>query len=258
MAYQFERESMIRIARLAGEVALRHYESKFEAEEKSDHSPVTAADRECEQLISRMISDQFPADGITGEEGASAPSRSGRRWLIDPIDGTRDFVRRLPFWSIQIALLDHDRVVAGLIYLPCHNDVYHAALGGGCYCNDTRLRASGVSSLDKAILTISGFKDAWKSWKPENIRFLTQNCWTVRAYGGCYDVAMLARGKVDVWLSGNGMEWDYAPGVIIAEECGAKYLTRDGGARIDAGHCVICAPGIEGQVRHVLKIPETR
>jgi histidinol phosphatase-like enzyme (inositol monophosphatase family) len=256
MAYQLERDSMIRIARLAGELALRHYEGRIEAEEKSDHSPVTVADRECERLISRLISEQFPADGITGEEGASIPSRSGRRWLIDPIDGTRDFVRRLPFWSIQIALQDDGRVVAGLIYLPCHNDLYHAALGGGTYCNDTPLRASEVSSLDKAILTISGFKDAWQSWKPEQIRFLTQHCWTVRAFGGCYDVAMVARGKVDIWLSGNGMEWDYAPGVIIAEECGAKYLTRDGSVRIDAGHCVICAPGIEGHVRRALEIRE--
>jgi histidinol phosphatase-like enzyme (inositol monophosphatase family) len=256
MTYQPELETIIRIARRAGEMALRHFEGTVEVEEKSDRSPVTIADRQCEQLISRLISEQFPADGIVGEEGASARSHSGRRWLIDPIDGTRDFVRGLPFWSIQIALQDHGQVVAGLIYLPCQNEVYHAALGSGCYCNDTRLRASRVSSLDKAVLTISGFKDAWSSWRPEHIRFLTQTCWTVRAYGGCHDVAMLARGKVDLWLSGNGMEWDYAPGVVIAQECGAKFLTRDGSVRIDAGHCVICAPGIEGLVRKALGIPE--
>jgi histidinol phosphatase-like enzyme (inositol monophosphatase family) len=258
MSYQLEIESALRIARRAGEVALRHYEGTIEAEEKSDRSPVTKADRECEQLISGLISEQFPEDGIVGEEGAAAPSRSGRRWLIDPIDGTRDFVRRLPFWSVQIALQDHGRVVAGLIYLPYQDEMFHAALGTGCYCNDTPLRASSISSLDKAILTISGFKDAWDSWKPEQIRYLTQNCWTVRAYGGCYDVTMLARGKVDLWLSGNGMEWDYAPGVIIAQECGARYLTRDGSVRIDARHCVICAPGIERQVRQILEIRETR
>ncbi len=255
MPYQHELESALRIARRAGEVALQYYERKIEAEEKSDHSPVTIADRECERLISRLISEEFPLDGIVGEEGASMPSRSGRRWLIDPIDGTRDFVRRLPFWSIQIALQNQNRIVVGIIYLPYSGEIYHAALAAGCYCNDTRLHASGISSLDKAILTISGFKDAWTSWKPEQIRYLTENCWTVRAYGGCFDVTLIARGKVDLWLSGNGMEWDYAPGVIIAQECGAQYLTRDGSARIDAGHCVICAPGIEQEVRRVLEIP---
>jgi len=205
-------------------------------------------------LISRLLSEEFPQDGIVGEEGTAVPSRSGRRWLIDPIDGTRDFVRRLPFWSVQIALQDQGQIVAGIIHLPhCHESIY-AALDAGCYCNDTRLHASGISSLDKAILTISGFKDAWKSWTPEQIRYLTENCWTVRAYGGCFDITMIARGKVDIWLSGNGMEWDYAPGVIIARECGARYLTHDGSARIDVGHCVICAPGIEQEVRQVLQI----
>ncbi len=254
MSYQHEVEAAVRIARRAGEIALQYYDGTAEVEEKPDRSPVTTADRECEKLISRLISEEFPQDGILGEEGASVRSRSGRRWLIDPIDGTRDFVRRLPFWSVQIALQDEGRVVAGIIYLPCSKEMFHASQGAGCFCNDTRLQASKVSALDKAILTISGFKDAWESWKPEHIRFLTQNCWTVRAYGGCFDVTLVARGKVDLWLSGNGMEWDYAPGVIIAQECGAGFFTRDGSARIDAGHCVICAPGIEGQVRRVLGI----
>ncbi len=253
-SYQHEQESAVRIARKAGEIALRYFEGGATVEEKADRSPVTTADRECERLISRMLAEEYPQDGILGEEGASAPSRSGRRWLIDPVDGTRDFVRKLPFWSVQIALQDRDQVVAGVIHLPCSDETYHAALNQGCYCNETRLRASEIASLEKAILTISGFKDAWQSWKPEQIRFLTQNCWTVRAYGGCYDVTLVARGKVDLWLSGNGMEWDYAPGVIIARECGAKYLTRDGSTRIDAGHCVICAPGIEKEVRQVLGI----
>ncbi len=254
MPYSHEHDAAVRFARRAGEVALRHYEGKTAVEEKPDRSPVTEADRECERLISRLIADEFPQDGILGEEGASAPSRSGRRWLIDPIDGTRDFVRRLPFWSVQIALQESDRVVAGVIFLPCSNEMFHAALGAGCYCNETKIRTSAVASLDKAILTVSGFKDAWRSWGSEPIRYLTQNCWTVRAYGGCFDVTLVARGKIDLWLSGNGMEWDYAPGAVIAQECGAVYLTRDGGTRIDQGHCVICAPGIEAEVRQVLGI----
>ena len=254
MPYQQELESAIRIARRAGEVALRYYEGKFREEEKADHSPVTIADRECEKLISQLLTEEYPQDGILGEEGASLPSRSGRRWLIDPIDGTRDFVRRLPFWSIQIALQDQDDITVGIIYLPCHNEIYSASRGAGCYCNDVKLRASDVSSLDRSILTISGFKDAWETWGLEPIRFLTRRCWTVRAYGGCFDITLIARGKVDLWLSGNGMEWDYAPAVVIAQECGAKYLTKDGGTRIDAGHCVICSPGVEREVRQALKI----
>jgi fructose-1,6-bisphosphatase/inositol monophosphatase family enzyme len=84
---------------------------------------------------------------------------------------------------------------------------------------------------------------------------LTENCWTVRCYGGCYDVIMLARGKADIWLSGSGMEWDYAPVQVIARECGARFLTKAGDDRIDAKNCVVFAPGIESEIRKILEIP---
>ncbi len=255
MDYRRETEEALKIAREAGEVALRYYAGHTETEEKSDMSPVTVADRESEKLISRLLAERFPDDGILGEEGASKPSRSGRRWLVDPIDGTRDFVRRAPFWSVQIALEDHGVVAVGIIHLPCTNETFHATLGSGCFCNDTRTQSSSISRLDKAVLTISGFKDAWQSWDPRQIRELTERCWTVRAYGGCFDVTMVARGKAEIWLSGNGMEWDYGPAVIIAKECGARFLTRDGSSRIDARHALICVAGVEQEVRGILGIP---
>jgi fructose-1,6-bisphosphatase/inositol monophosphatase family enzyme len=86
------------------------------------------------------------------------------------------------------------------------------------------------------------------------MRFLTENCWTVRCYGGCYDVIMFAQAKAEIWLSGKGMEWDYAPVQVIARECGARFLTKEGTDRIDAGHCVLCAPGIENEIRRILEI----
>ncbi len=256
MDYQRERDLATKIARRAGEIALSHYSGTVVAEEKKDLSPVTAADRESEETICRFLADNFPDDGILGEEGASKPSRSGRRGLIDPIDGTRDYVRKAPFWSVQIALEDHGQIVAGVIHLPGPGETFHAVLGGGCFCNDVQVHASGISRLDKAVLTISAFKDAWHVWAPEQIRFLTQKCWTVRAYGGCYDVTMIARGKADIWLSGNGMEWDYAPAVVIAGESGARFFTRDGTSRINARQAVICAPALERELRKVLQIPE--
>ena len=98
MTYKRELQTAIKIARKAGELTMQYYDRATPAEEKEDASPVTIADRECEALIGRMLQENFSEDGILGEEGASVPSRSGRRWLIDPIDGTRDFVRRNPFW----------------------------------------------------------------------------------------------------------------------------------------------------------------
>jgi len=253
--YEHELEIAMQAAREAGELALGYFCSDAGAEEKEDLSPVTAADRECERLISRVLSDNFGDDGIVGEEGTFVGSRSGRRWLIDPIDGTRDFVRRTPFWSIQIALQVNTQVVLGIIYLPFLNEMAHATLGSGCHWNGVRTRASTISRLEKAILTVSGFRSAWDTWPPEAVQALTRKCWTVRAYSGCYDVIMLVRGKADIWLSGSGMEWDYAAARILARESDARFFISDGSDRIDAGHCLICAPGLEQELRKILRIP---
>ena len=105
------------VARKAAELALR-YQPGIVAETKPDKSPVTQADRECERMIARMLSDAFPEDGILGEEGARSDSRSGRRWIIDPIDGTRDYVRGNPLWANLIALEAEGDVAVGVVNLP--------------------------------------------------------------------------------------------------------------------------------------------
>jgi histidinol-phosphatase len=255
VSYEREIEIALKIVRKAGELALHHFAQGTPVEEKPDASPVTIADRECERLIANLLQESFAGDGILGEEGALVASQTGRRWLIDPIDGTRDFVRRNPFWSVQLALQIGSQAVLGVIYCPCLNEMLHAADGHGCYWNDQRATGSEISALNKSVLMVSGFANTWRSWPPEAVRLLTEKCWTVRCYGGCYDVITLARGKAEIWLSGSGMEWDYAPVQIIAKECGASFLTREGNNRFDARHCVVCVPGIEGEIRRILKIP---
>jgi histidinol-phosphatase len=255
MQYQKELESALDVTRRAGRLAMRYFAKGITAEEKSDGSPVTAADRECEALISRYLSDTFPSDGILGEEGSSRKTTSGRRWLIDPIDGTRDFVRRTDFWCTQLALQVSDRVMVGVIYFPCLDEIYYAAAGTGCFCNGTRSHLSDVRHLNRSIITVSGFPSVWRMWPENGVRYLTQNCWAVRGYGGCYDIAMLLAGKCDIWLSASGEEWDYAPARILAEESGATFLLRDGSDRINGKHCLICTPALAQELRHVLAIP---
>jgi histidinol-phosphatase len=254
MTYEPELEKALEITRAAGKLALQYFYQAPPAEEKADTSPVTIADRECEQFIMRRLQENFAKDGILGEEGAQIPSKSGRRWIIDPIDGTRDFVRGIPHWSIQLALQVGDSVVLGIIYCPCMDEILFAAKGSGCFWNGTRTSASTITRLAQSILMVSGFKSAWGSWPADGVRILTEKCGTVRCYGGCYDVIMFARGKADIWLSGSGMEWDYAPVQVIAKECGARLLTKEGNDRIDVRHCLLSAPGIENEVRGILGI----
>ena len=116
----------------AAELALSH-QPNIVAEAKPDKSPVTQADRECEQMIARMLTEAFPEDGVFGEEGARADTRSGRRWIIDPIDGTRDYVRGNQLWANLIALEKDGDVVVGVVNLPMLGKLYSAARGGGAH-----------------------------------------------------------------------------------------------------------------------------
>src|SRR5213593_1635119 len=116
MDFETELEMARSAASRASELALRHRERGFDTEAKTDGSPVTVADRECERLIAGLLEEAFPGDGVLGEEGARKESRSGRRWIIDPIDGTRDFVRGNRNWAVLIGL-DSDRdAVAGVCF----------------------------------------------------------------------------------------------------------------------------------------------
>ena len=127
-----ELETAIQAAKKAGELALK-MQPDVVAETKADNSPVTQADRECERVVARMLSETFPSDGVLGEEGASVESASGRKWIVDPIDGTRDYVRGNPLWANLIALESDGEVVAGVVNLPLFGRLYSATRGGGAY-----------------------------------------------------------------------------------------------------------------------------
>src|SRR5271154_6406744 len=144
MPYSQEIETARRIADLSAELALRHQKAGLFAENKPDDSPVTIADKECEKLIAKMLVESFPEDGILGEEGSRKESKNGRRWIIDPIDGTRDFVRGNPLWSVLIALEKDDEVQAGVVHLPLMGNTCWASRGGGSFRNDMLLHVSAI------------------------------------------------------------------------------------------------------------------
>jgi histidinol-phosphatase len=245
--YLYHRElNIVRsVARKAGETALRYWKTGIVAESKADHSPVTLADRECERLIARSLEDEFPEDGMLGEEGSAKESRSGRRWIIDPIDGTRDFVRGNPAWAVLIGLEDAGEVVAGVAYLPAMGELFSSARGAGSYCNDEPIHASAISDPAQAVLCINGLNAlAGRPFADKLVAWMDQ-FWAVRSMGGCLDAMMVARGQAELWLELSGKPWDFAPLKIIAEEAGARFFNYDGGSSIYAGNCILCSPGME-------------
>lgn len=250
----FEKElEVCRSAALrAGEIALRYREHGITYDSKFDASPVTAADRECEQVIALALEEAFPDDGLLGEEGAVKASRSGRRWIIDPIDGTRDYVRGVPVWATLIGLEQDGEVVAGVAHFAGRGETYFASRGSGAFCNDIRIHISNISKAAEASLCLTGINFFPKySFSTELLNW-TERFWSVRCYGGCLDAMMVARGEAEIWIEGTVQPWDLAAPKIITEQAGARFFDFTGKSTICGGNSVACVPALADEVLRFL------
>jgi histidinol-phosphatase len=249
MAYQKELAIGLEIARKAGELALRIGEGNLAVESKADESPVTIADRECEKLIVAELQTAFPEDGLLGEEGASRESSNGRRWIIDPIDGTRDFIRGTGAWSVLIGLEEHGSVVAGFAYFPATGEMFSAARGEGAFHDGKRVKASAIRKKSDALLCCNGLGYMHRyPFAPELLLWMSE-FWTVRSMGGCLDAMLVATGRADAWMESQAKPWDLAPLKIIAEEAGCVTFDFDGNDTIYGGNYVICVPALADEIR---------
>jgi histidinol-phosphatase len=236
----------------AGDLARGYQARELKPESKPDLSPVTVADRECEKLIAAEILAAFPDDGLLGEEGADRPSNNGRKWILDPIDGTRDFVRGLPFWAVLIGLEVDGEVVAGVTNMAAQNKMYHAVKGKGAFCNDQPISVSGIHSPSDALACVNGINNVTEyPWANKLLPWLDQ-FWAVRSLGGCMDAMMLASGHAELWLEAHAKAWDLAPLKLILEESGARFCNFDGGSSIYGGNGMAFVPGLENAVKDLL------
>jgi histidinol-phosphatase len=147
-------EAVTDVARVAGDIALRYFKTGLTVDTKGDGSPVTVADRTAEHEAREWIAARFPGDAVLGEDGFSGDTRK-RRWFIDPIDGTKTFVRGVPLWGTMIAVAQDDLVIAGAIYCPAVDELVAAAVGCGCWFNGARCEVSKVSTLDEATILVT-------------------------------------------------------------------------------------------------------
>ena len=249
MAYQNELTIGAAIARKAGDLALKIRQGNIGIESKSDESPVTIADKAGEELIVNELRTAFPEDGLLGEEGATRDSTNGRKWIIDPIDGTRDFIRGTGAWSVLIGLEENGVIVAGFAYFPTTGTMYSAALGSGAYRNGERIQASAVKTQGEALLCCNGlgFMHRYK-FAPALLDWIAK-FWTVRSMGGCLDAMLVASGVADAWMESQAKPWDLAPLKIIAKEAGLVTFDFTGKDTIYGGNYVICVPALADEMR---------
>lgn len=261
MPWEKEAEVCRSVARRAGELALRHAARGLAPEDKPDDSPVTAADRECEELIVGELRAAFPDDGFVGEEGARDPGTSGRRWIVDPIDGTRDFVRGYKTWSNLVGLEADGEVVVGVCNLPAQGELYWAVRGGGAFRRrsqgagaeqDERIRVSAIDRRDRAVFCLTAFSNLDRSPLRDTIIGYMAGYWTVRSMGGCQDAALVVSGRAEAWVELQAKPWDLAPFKVLAEEAGARFFNFDGGSSIHGGNAVVCVPFLEPELRELV------
>jgi len=246
-------EFAVEVAWRAGRVTLAHFQTGIAAEAKADASPVTVADREAERLARELIEARFPQDGILGEEfGATRPD-AARRWILDPIDGTRSFVRGVPFYGVMLALEEGGEAVLGVLHFPALGETVYAARGEGCWWDGRRARVSAVDRLEDAVVLTTdveniearGFGAGWERLR-RRVSF-------VRTWGDCYGHALVATGRAEAMLDPILSPWDAAALRPIVEEAGGVYTDWTGNPTHLGESGVSTNAALSAEVRRLLR-----
>jgi histidinol-phosphatase len=224
----------VEAARAAGTIALGYYHGGFEVTIKPDLTPVTQADREAEQAIVAILRSAFPEIGVLGEEFGAQGARE-RRWIVDPIDGTKNFVRRIPVWATLIGLEEDGEVVAGVMHNPVTGELYTARRGGGAYLNGNPIRVSDVGDLGAAYLIHAGLNILREGGYWDGFLRLVDATDRQRGFGDYLGYGLVAEGKAEIYAEAGLKPWDLAPCKIIVEEAGGRFTDFDGRPTIYTG-----------------------
>lgn len=210
----------------------RFRDRDFSVSTKADLTPVTEVDRECEEIIRSILSQSRGRDAIVGEEHGSS-GHSSRRWIIDPIDGTKNYVRGVPVWATLIGLEEDGEMVVGVVSAPALARRWWAAKGGGAYTgtrmtNGKQIRVSAITHLEDASLSFSSLSGWVEHKRLRGFFNLAQRCWRMRAYGDFWSYMLLAEGAVDIAAEPELELYDMAALVPIVTEAGGRFTSLDG------------------------------
>lgn len=210
-------------------------------ETKPDLTPVTDADESTERVLRDTLGRERPDDAVLGEEFGGTKAFAGRQWVIDPIDGTKNFVRGVPVWCTLVALLDDGVPQVGVVSAPALGRRWWAARQSGAFTSfagvTRQLSVSGVADLGSASLSYSDLTTGWEK-RRERFLALTDEVWRVRAYGDFWSYCMVAEGAVDIAVEPEVKLWDIAPLDVIVREAGGTFTSIDGGPGPHGGSAI--------------------
>jgi len=219
----------LRLADAADAISLPRYRTELVIETKPDLTPVTEADRAVEAEIRRLLASERPNDAILGEEGGAAGS-GARRWIVDPIDGTRNYSRGIPVWATLIALEVDGTVQIGVVAAPALHGRWWAERGSGALANGEPMHVSAIGRVEEAVLSFS---------IETKVPPLARDAWHVRGLGDFWAHMLVAEGAVDGAVDADGLsEWDLAAVQVIVEEAGGRFSDAAGESRMDSGSAI--------------------
>jgi histidinol-phosphatase len=223
-----ELETALEAAKAAAEISRKYYRGTFSVLTKADRSPVTQADMECEQAIRSLILQRFPDHGFLGEETGRSASNSEYLWLVDPIDGTKAFVRHYPFFSTQVALMRGKTLVLGVSSGTIFDELAWAEAGQGAWLNGERLRIGDIADLQQAAVSTGNLKSLAASAGWRHFGELVAAVDRIRGYGDFYQYHLLAAGKIDAVIESDVNILDIAALAVIVQEAGGVFTDLNG------------------------------
>jgi histidinol-phosphatase len=233
----------------AGNISLDYYQKGISAEYKIDNSPVTAADRAVEGFIRHQIEITYPGHAILGEEyGADPEAGKSIRWIIDPIDGTKSFMRGIPLYGVLIGMEVDGIVRVGAAYYPALNEMLCAADGEGCWWNGRRSRVSNISKLDEAFVCFTSVRDMDREGHHRLWSHLRQKAYALRGWSDAYGYLAVATGRAEVMLDPVMKIWDCGPFPPIFREAGGYFGSWGG----EEGHMHGEALACNASLLHIL------
>jgi histidinol-phosphatase len=240
------------VARKSGDVALDFFRKGVTVDIKGDGTPVTVADRTAEHTARTWIEKHFPEDGILGEEFGETRPQARRRWILDPIDGTKTFIRNVPLWGTLVAVAEGERILAGAAYFPAVNELLVAAPGAGCFWNDRPTRVSQVSKLSEAVVLSTDERFIQNPERGNAWRALAAKAYMDRTWGDCYGYLLVATGRAEVMVDEFLSPWDAAALQPIIEEAGGVFTDWAGKRTSFGGNGIATNAALDAQVRELL------
>jgi histidinol-phosphatase len=239
MAYDAEMKAAQEAALAAGAIQLEHRNRLLNIQKKTDASPVTEVDKKCETVIRDMLAKRFPADGFLGEETGSDSGHSGRKWIVDPLDGTRPYLRGIPTFSVLIALEDGNELVCGCMRLPALGETYRAQKGFGAFRNEERIHVSKTLELSMAMGSGLGFLENLSNVEGGQLLSCMKSWDYAYGFMDAYSYGCVACGRLDLCVNLLDKPWDCAAAACIITEAGGRFSDIKGSGSVYNGSFII-------------------